>query len=105
VRERSWLNRGALLASAGRVNRRQFLQSTAVAGIAAAAGAALTAGCRGRAGGAIRQLTVDWAYYSPLSMVLRKHGWLDEALGRAGVAVQWVLPLGSNQALDLLPAR
>jgi sulfonate transport system substrate-binding protein len=79
------------------LNRRQFL------GVSAAAASALwTGGCR-RAPAA--RITVDWAYYSPLSMVLRKHGWLDEALAPLRLGVDWVLSLGSNKALELLASR
>jgi sulfonate transport system substrate-binding protein len=79
------------------VNRRQFF------GAAAGAAALWAGGCRRRT--AASRITVDWAYYSPLSMVLRKKGWLEEELGRAGVAVDWVLSLGSNKALEFLSSR
>jgi sulfonate transport system substrate-binding protein len=79
------------------VNRRQFL------GVAAGATALWAGGCRQRI--ATSRLTVDWAYYSPLSMVLRKKGWLDEELARAGIGVDWVLSLGSNKALEFLSSR
>jgi len=48
------------------------------------------------------ELRVDWAYYSPLSMVVRKKEWLEEHFASARVPVRWVLSLGSNKALELL---
>ena len=49
-------------------------------------------------------VTVDWAYYNPVSLVLKKEGWLEEALKPDGIQVQWVQSLGSNKALEFLNA-
>jgi ABC-type glycerol-3-phosphate transport system substrate-binding protein len=38
--------------------------------------------------GAVDEITVDWAYYNPVSLVLREKGWLEEEL--EGVEVNWV---------------
>jgi sulfonate transport system substrate-binding protein len=62
--------------------------------------APLVAACRKRDRPA--EVRLDWAYYSPLSMVLRSRGWVEEALAREGIKVSWVLSLGSNKALELL---
>jgi sulfonate transport system substrate-binding protein len=32
-------------------------------------------------GEAVDQITVDWAYYNPVSLVLREKGWLEEEIG------------------------
>jgi sulfonate transport system substrate-binding protein len=45
---------------------------------------------------------VDYAYYSPSSLVLRRHGWLEEALQPEGIGVEWVLSAGSNKANEYL---
>jgi sulfonate transport system substrate-binding protein len=45
---------------------------------------------------------VDWAYYSPVSLVLRDKGGMEEEFAKDGVKVQWVLSLGSNKALEFL---
>ena len=45
---------------------------------------------------------VDWAYYSPVSLVLRDKGWMDEEFAKDGIKVEWVLSLGSNKALEFL---
>ena len=49
-------------------------------------------------------VTLDWAYYNPVSLVLKKEGWLEEALKPDGIQVQWVQSLGSNKALEFLNA-
>ena len=74
------------------MKRRQFLRG-AGAGVA---GTAL-AGCVGGDGGT-RTVTVDYAYYNPVSLVLREHGWLEEAFEDSEAEVDWLLSLGSNEA-------
>ena len=73
------------------MDRRQFLSGTG-----AAIGGSLLAGCVGGNGG--RTVTVDYAYYNPVSLVLREKGWMAEAFEETDVEVEWVLSLGSNQA-------
>lgn len=46
-------------------------------------------------------VTVDWATYNPLSLVVRDQGLIEEALGD-GVEVEWVQSAGSNKANELL---
>ncbi|MGO1508823.1 MAG: aliphatic sulfonate ABC transporter substrate-binding protein [Microbacterium sp.] len=46
-------------------------------------------------------VTVDWATYNPLSLVIKDQGILDEILGD-DVAVEWVQSAGSNKANELL---
>lgn len=52
----------------------------------------------------VEELRVDYAYYSPVSLVLKEKGWLEEALAADGIKVRWVLSLGSNKALEFLNA-
>jgi sulfonate transport system substrate-binding protein len=78
------------------MKRRTFVGGAA----AAAAGVALPAA--GRAGARLDTLRLDYAYYSPSSLVLRRFGWLEEDFGRDGTAVKWVLSAGSNRALEYL---
>ena len=47
-------------------------------------------------------ITVDWAYYNPVSILLKQKGWLEEDLAAEGIKVRWVLSLGSNKALEFL---
>ena len=48
------------------------------------------------------EVRLDYAYYSPPSLVLKKFGWLEEDLKAEGVPVKWVLSQGSNRALEFL---
>ncbi len=50
------------------------------------------------------RLGLDYAYYNPVSLVLRDKHWLEDELG-PGVKVQWVLSAGSNKALEFLRGR
>jgi len=49
-----------------------------------------------------KEIRVDYAYYSPPSLVLKKFGWLEEDLKGDNVTVKWVLSQGSNRALEYL---
>jgi sulfonate transport system substrate-binding protein len=48
------------------------------------------------------EIRLDYAYYNPSSLVLRKFGWLEEALKDEGISVTWVLSAGSNKANEYL---
>lgn len=50
-------------------------------------------------------ITVDYATYNPVSLLLRERGYLEEALAARGIAVRWVQTLGSNKALEFLNAE
>jgi sulfonate transport system substrate-binding protein len=45
---------------------------------------------------------IDYAYYNPVSLLLKEKGWLEEALAGEGIEVRWILSLGSNKALEFL---
>lgn len=47
-------------------------------------------------------IRLDYAYYNPSSLVLRKFGWLEEALAKDNITVEWVLSAGSNKANEFL---
>lgn len=79
------------------LNRRHLL----AAGLAAAA--AFAAPAPGSAAGP-GTLTLDWAYYNPVSLILKREGWLEQELEADGIAVRWVQSLGSNKALEFLNA-
>ena len=76
-----------------------------VAGEGSGSGGASTAaaaeGSSGGAGGA-KTLTVDFATYNPLSLVIKDQGWLEKDLASQGVTVTWVQSAGSNKANELL---
>ena len=82
--------------------------------VALAASVALIAGCSAggnTAGsgsgeeGTPEVLRLDYAYWNPLSLVIRDQGWLEEELASQGVEVEWILSAGSSTALANLNAR
>lgn len=52
-----------------------------------------------------KKVRLDYAYYNPVSLVLKENGWLEQELGKSGITVEWVLSLGSNKALEFLNGR
>ncbi len=46
-------------------------------------------------------LSIDWATYNPLSLVIKDQGLLEEALGDS-VEVEWLQSAGSNKANEML---
>jgi sulfonate transport system substrate-binding protein len=74
----------------------------------AAAGAALStlplAPARAAAA-RLDELRLDYAYYSPTSLVLKHFGWLEEEFKADGTRIKWVLSAGSNRALEYLNAN
>ena len=50
-------------------------------------------------------IRLDYAYYNPVSLVLKDQGWLEEDLGQDGIRVEWTQSQGSNKALELLNSR
>ncbi len=49
-------------------------------------------------------ITIDWATYNPVSMLLKDKGWLEEEFSKDGITITWVQSLGSNKALEFLNA-
>ncbi|OYU72476.1 MAG: ABC transporter substrate-binding protein, partial [Burkholderiales bacterium PBB5] len=66
--------------------------------------AALALPGQARAADPVKELRLDYATYSPTSLVLKKFGWLEDDLKRDGIAVKWVYSAGSNRALEYLNA-
>ena len=50
------------------------------------------------------RLTLDWAYYNPVSLVLKEKGWIEREFEKDGIAVRWVQSHDSNKALEFLNA-
>lgn len=62
-------------------------------------------GCAGENASATDQtLSIDFATYNPLSLVLKEKGWLDAAAKEQGVSVEWIQSAGSNKANEALRA-
>lgn len=81
-----------------RVLRHAALSIAALAaGVAALASQNATA-----APAAPDEIRVDYAYYSPESLVIRHFGWLEDEFKPDHVAIRWLLSLGSNRALEYL---
>ncbi|MTE22637.1 aliphatic sulfonate ABC transporter substrate-binding protein [Microbacterium sp. ZXX196] len=87
---------------------RRIIPATAVAGVMAL----MTTGClAGESGGSgapaegsdwsTSELTLDWATYNPLSLVVRDQGLLEETFGD-DVQVEWIQSEGSNKANEFL---
>src|SRR5437879_9740614 len=45
-------------------------------------------------------LRLDYAYYNPVSLVLRRQQWIEQEFARDGTRVEWVVSLGSNKAKE-----
>nr|WP_306798556.1 aliphatic sulfonate ABC transporter substrate-binding protein [Oceanobacillus saliphilus] len=61
------------------------------------------AGCsEASSGGKPEKIRLDYAYYSPTSLVLKEFGWLEEEFSEEGIGIEWVLSHGSNKALEFL---
>lgn len=50
----------------------------------------------------IKELRVDYATYSPTSLVIRKMGWMEEEFKKDNIPVKWVFSQSSANALDFL---
>jgi sulfonate transport system substrate-binding protein len=79
------------------IDRRRFLSLAAVAGAFELANAYSL-----RAADAPDAVVLDYAYYNPVSLLLKKKGWLEAELAKDGIGLRWVLSLGSNKALEFL---
>jgi sulfonate transport system substrate-binding protein len=91
-----------------RLTRRSFsaLGLTAAAALGAAGcvageGSENAAGSGGEGEWSTGSLTIDWATYNPLSLVVRDQRLIEDALGES-VTVEWVQSAGSNKANELL---
>jgi sulfonate transport system substrate-binding protein len=84
------------------MNRRELLKLSAIAAASGAAPLLSSSVFAQSKVAAPKELRVDYAYYSPTSLVLKKFGWLEEAVKPNGTEVKWVLSAGSNRALEYL---
>lgn len=84
------------------MQRRQFL--TRLSLILATSAAAFLPAAHAQAGPVPKEIRVDYAYYSPASLAIKKFGWLEEEFKADGTDIKWVLSQGSNRALEFLAA-
>ena len=71
-----------------------------------AAAIALPAALATRAANAatLKEITIDWATYNPVSLVLKQQGLLEAEFAKDGTTIRWVQSAGSNKALEFLNA-
>lgn len=67
--------------------------------------AGCSSGASGDGGEKPKEVTLDYAYYSPTSLVLKEKGWAEEAFKEKGIDVKWVLSQGSNKALQFVTSN
>jgi sulfonate transport system substrate-binding protein len=67
--------------------------------------AAMSPGCSRRASAKPTTIRLDYAYYSPVSLVLKDKKFLEQDLASDGISVEWTQSLGSNKALELLNSK
>lgn len=51
------------------------------------------------------EIRVDYAYYSPTSLVVKKFGFLEEEFKEDNIEIEYVLSQGSNKALEFLTSN
>ncbi|HEY5217557.1 MAG TPA: aliphatic sulfonate ABC transporter substrate-binding protein [Pseudolabrys sp.] len=49
-------------------------------------------------------ITIDWATYNPVSILLKDKGLLENEFAKDGISIRWVQSAGSNKALEFLNA-
>jgi sulfonate transport system substrate-binding protein len=67
--------------------------------------AALSPSCSRKASVKPTTIRLDYAYYNPMSLVLKDKKFLEQDLASDGISVEWTQSLGSNKALELLNSK
>jgi sulfonate transport system substrate-binding protein len=67
--------------------------------------AGLTTGCSKSSAAKPQTIKLDFAYYNPVSLVLKDKKFLEQDLAADGITVEWTQSLGSNKALELLNSK
>ncbi|WP_062207621.1 aliphatic sulfonate ABC transporter substrate-binding protein [Aureimonas sp. AU12] len=52
----------------------------------------------------LKEITVDWATYNPVSILIKNEGLLEKEFEEDGIGIRWVQSAGSNKALEFLNA-
>src|SRR6202050_5049969 len=73
--------------------------------VAVLAVTAMSPGCSRKASVKPATIKLDYAYYNPVSLVLKDKKFLEQDLASDGIAVEWTQSLGSNKALELLNSK
>jgi sulfonate transport system substrate-binding protein len=53
----------------------------------------------------LKVVKLDYAYYNPVSLVLKEKGYLEEDLAKDGIKVEWIFSQGSNKSLEYLNSK
>ncbi|MBV6633478.1 MAG: aliphatic sulfonate ABC transporter substrate-binding protein [Alphaproteobacteria bacterium] len=53
----------------------------------------------------LKQITIDWAYYNPVSLILKDQKLLEDEFKADGIRIRWVQSHGSNKAIEFLNSR
>jgi len=67
--------------------------------------AAMLPSCSRTASVKPKTIKLDYAYYNPVSLVLKDKRFLEQDLASDGISVEWTQSLGSNKALELLNSK
>ena len=62
-------------------------------------------GCSSSSNTEETRIRLDFAYWNPLSLVIKDQGWLEAELADEGIEVEWIQSLGSSTALENLNAE
>jgi len=76
-----------------------------IASIALTAALLALAGCNKNTASKPQVVKIDFAYYNPVSLVLKEKHFLEDDLAKDGVRVEWTQSQGSNKALELLNSK
>ena len=87
----------------GKLNNRKRAKLSLVAAVLMVA--AISPGCSRKASVKPTAIKLDYAYYNPVSLVLRDKKFLEQDLAGEGISVAWTQSLGSNKALELLNSK
>ena len=53
----------------------------------------------------ITEIILDYANWSPISLVLKNQGFLEKELKKDNISVRWVFSQGSNKSMELLRSK
>ncbi len=67
--------------------------------------AAVATACSRKPAATPKSIRLDYAYYNPVSLVLKDKKFLEQDLAADGITVEWTQSLGSNKALELLNSK
>jgi sulfonate transport system substrate-binding protein len=91
------MSRGGILSQ----KNKKILASTWAISIASL----LAIGCNQSSATKPQSIRLDFAYYNPVSLVLKDKKFLEQDLAADGIPVEWTQSLGSNKALELLNSK